>query len=298
MTAGTVLRQLLDGDAPVVAPGAADGLSARLIEEAGFPAVYLGGGAMARSAGYPDVGLLQLAEVADRVEKVLDVIDVPLIVDADTGFGGLANLHRTARLLSRLGVAAFHVEDQVFPKRCGLLAGKEVVPTDEMCRRIEVARTALSGSDTLLIARTDAMSVEGFDAAFARARAYREAGADGLFFEGLSSRAQLEAVGRDIDGHKLLDLYPGPESPLPLAVDARPGVLAGLGFKLLVYPSDLQRVAIHAMRRALALLQRDGDTRAMAPDIVSMRERDAIVRTQHYLDLDAPARPGRPTEES
>lgn len=297
MTQGTRLRELLAGTEPVIAPGAADGLSARLIEAAGFPAIYLGGGAMARAAGCPDVGLLQMAEIAERLEKVLDATAIPVIVDADTGFGALTNLQRTARLFARLGVAAFHVEDQKFPKRCGLLAGKELVSTDEMCARIRVAKDAIAGSDTLLIARCDAMTVEGFDRTFERSSAYRQAGADMLFVEGLATREQLQAVGKGISGEKMLDLYPGAESPLPIELASQPRTLAGLGFRLIVYPSDLQRAAIRTMQRVLSTLARDGSTQAMKDDFVTMRERDALVRTEDYLTLDGAPASGRSDKE-
>lgn len=288
---GTRLRALLATGRPVLAPGAADGLSARMIENAGFEAIYLGGGAMARAAGYPDVGLLQLAEVVDRVEKVLDVTTVPLIVDADTGFGGLANLQRTVRLFARLGVAAFHIEDQVFPKRCGLLAGKEVIAVEEMCQKIRIARDALGGSDAVLVARCDAMLVEGYASTLARARAYIAAGADMLFVEGLSTREQLQAVGLGIPGLKMLDLYPGTESPLPRELASQPELLAQLGFGLLVFPSDLQRAAITAMQGVLEALRRDGSTHTLQSTFISMADRDRIVRTQEFLDL---GRDGRP----
>jgi 2-methylisocitrate lyase-like PEP mutase family enzyme len=281
----TRLKTLLERKAPVLAPGACDGLSARMIEAAGFEAIYLGGGAMARAAGYADVGLLQLSEVAERIDKILDVTELPLIVDADTGYGGLPNLRRTARCFARMGIAAFHIEDQVFPKRCGLLAGKEVVPLNEMVIKLDIARQALGASDTMLIARCDALSVEGFDRMLERACAYRAGGADMLFIEGLSSREQLQAVAHAVDGQKMLDLYPGPESPLPRALSTDTQLLASLGFALLIFPSDLQRAAIRGMQRVLETLLRDGSTAALADELVDMRTRDALVCTQDSLDL-------------
>ena len=285
MPQGHRLRQLLARDGPTLAPGAGDGLSACMIENAGFDAIYLGGGAMARCAGYPDIGVLQLGEFIERTEKVLDVTTLPLVVDADTGFGGLANLQRCARVFARLGVAAFHIEDQVFPKRCGLLAGKEIVPVAEMCQKIRVAKEALAAADTLLVARCDAMLVEGFAGTFDRASAYQQAGADMLFVEGLSNREQLRAIGQDIPGLKMLDLYPGPESPLPAELATQPQLLKDFGFSLLVFPSDLQRAAITAMQTVLQTLRRDGSTAAIKDAFVGMPERDGIVRTQQYLDL-------------
>ena len=284
MTQGKQLRQLLATQKPIMAPGAADGLSARLIQAAGFPAIYAGGGAIARVAGYPDIGMLQLAEVLDRVEKIVDVTSLPVIVDADTGFGGLANLQRTARSLSRIGVAAFHIEDQVFPKRCGLMAGKELISSGEMVQKIKIAKDAIAG-DTLLIARCDALTVEGFASTLERIALYMQAGADMLFVEGLSSIEQLMQVNQSVDCLKMLDLYPGPESPLPKKLLMHPDQLVEMGFHLLVYPSDMQRAAISTMNRVLQHLKTAGHTQAMANEFVSFSERDALVATNDYLNL-------------
>jgi 2-methylisocitrate lyase-like PEP mutase family enzyme len=282
-TPGSRLRALMgEGSLPVVAPGAFDGLSARLIELAGFRAVYASGGAIARAAGYPDIGLLDLGEVLDRIVKIVEATSLPVIADADTGFGGSANVQRTARMLMKAGVAAFHIEDQQFPKRCGALEGKSLVGVDEMCRKIRIARETADGSGVLVIARTDAVDTEDFDSAMRRALAYHEAGADVLYLESLESVEQVERVARELPGPKLIDMFWGGKTPF-----MTPSELARLGFSLMIVPNDLQRAAIRSMQKALSAIMRDGGTGSMADDMATMAEREEIVRTRAFLALDA-----------
>lgn len=275
------LSALMQGkDTPVVAPGAFDGLSARLVEMAGFSAVYASGGAIARAAGYPDIGLLDLGEVCDRMAKIVEATTVPVIADADTGFGGAANVRRTARLLAKLGVAAFHIEDQEFPKRCGALAGKKLISTDEMCNKIAIAKDAVASSGVLVIARTDAVDTEGFEQALERSHAYHEAGADVLFVEALETIEQVERVARELPGPKLIDMFVGWKLPF-----IAPERLGALGYQLMIVPNDLQRAAIRSMQRTLAILRRDGGTAAIADELVTMAEREQIIGTEEYLRL-------------
>lgn len=277
----TLLRQRLAADV-VVAPGAYDGMSARLVAAAGFPAVYASGGAIARAAGYPDIGLLSFTEVMDRVEKIVDASGLPVVADADTGFGGSANVERTVRIMERAGVAAFHIEDQSFPKRCGHLDDKSLVDVEEMCRKVHIARQTLSDPDALVIARTDAIAVEGFDAALARAQRYVEAGADMLFVEAPETREQIQAIAERLPGLKLINMFYGGKTPLvPLPE------LAAMGYRLVIIPSDLQRAAIHAMQAALAAIRQTGDSSALAERLTSFKEREEIVQTRRYLALDA-----------
>lgn len=277
----TLLRQRLAADV-VVAPGAYDGMSARLVAAAGFPAVYASGGAIARAAGYPDIGLLSFTEVMDRVEKIVDASGLPVVADADTGFGGSANVERTVRIMERAGVAAFHIEDQSFPKRCGHLDDKSLVDVDEMCRKVHIARQTLSDPDALVIARTDAIAVEGFDAALARAQRYVEAGADMLFVEAPETREQIQAIAERLPGLKLINMFYGGKTPLvPLPE------LAAMGYRLVIIPSDLQRAAIHAMQATLAAIRQTGDSSALAERLTSFKEREEIVQTRRYLALDA-----------
>ncbi len=281
MHPAVALRQLLAGDDVIVAPGVYDGLSARLARHAGFAAVYATGGGIARSMGYPDLGLLGLTEVIDRLAGIVEHAGVPVIADADTGYGNALNVRRAVREFARAGVAALHLEDQTFPKRCGHLDDKSLVPTAEMVQKLRAARDAAGAADLVLIARTDAIAVEGFDAALTRARAYAEAGADVLFVEAPTSEAQIETIARSLPGPKLLNMFEGGKTPLvPLAR------LRALGYRIVIIPSDLQRAAIRAMQEVLAAIQRDGNSRAVAGRMASFAEREAIVGTTDYLTLD------------
>ncbi|WP_313702351.1 oxaloacetate decarboxylase [Achromobacter sp.] len=278
---GARLRQHLS-DSIVVAPGAYDGLSARLVAAAGFSAVYASGGAIARAAGYPDIGLLSFTEVMDRVEKIVEASGLPVVADADTGFGGSANVERTVRTMERAGVAAFHIEDQSFPKRCGHLDDKSLVDAGEMARKVHIARQALADADTLVIARTDAIAVEGFDAAIARAELYLKAGADMIFVEAPETLAQIRAIAERLPGLKLINMFYGGKTPLVPLPD-----LAAMGYRLAIIPSDLQRAAIHAMQATLQAIRQTGDSSALADRLTSFKEREEIVQTRRYLALDA-----------
>lgn len=281
LSPGARLRQQLSENI-VVAPGAFDGLSARLVAAAGFSAVYASGGAIARAAGYPDIGLLSFTEVMDRVEKIVDASGLPVVADADTGFGGSANVERTVRMMERAGVAAFHIEDQSFPKRCGHLDDKSLVDAGEMARKVHIARQTLADADTLVIARTDAIAVEGFDAAIARAELYLKAGADMIFVEAPETLAQIRAIAERLPGLKLINMFYGGKTPLVPLPD-----LAAMGYRLAIIPSDLQRAAIHAMQETLRAIRLTGDSSAMAERLTSFKEREAIVQTGRYLALDA-----------
>ncbi|HET6873168.1 MAG TPA: isocitrate lyase/PEP mutase family protein, partial [Acidimicrobiales bacterium] len=195
------LRRLLAGDGPVVAPGAYDALSARLIEDAGFPAVYMTGfGTAASLLGRPDIGLVSSSEMIDHARRIAGCVAVPVIADADTGYGNPINVLRTVREYERAGVAGIHLEDQVMPKRCGHLTGKVLVPVEEMTAKIRAAVAARSDPDFVLIARTDARAVEGLDAAIRRASSYLEAGADVLFVEAPESEDEVETIARTFAG--------------------------------------------------------------------------------------------------
>ena len=281
MRATTSLRALLKGDAIVVAPGVYDPLSALLARDAGFAAVYATGGGIARSMGFPDLGLISMNEVTDRLAGIVEHAGVPVIADADTGYGNALNVRRTVREFERAGVAALHLEDQTFPKRCGHYDDKSLVPIEEMVQKLRAARDAAQDPDLVLIARTDAIAVEGLDAALARAEAYAAAGADVLFVEAPASEAQIETIARSVAGPKLINMFEGGKTPLvPLAR------LQALGYRIVIVPSDLQRAAIRAMEEVLAVMRRDGNSRAVADRMASFAERETVVRTREYLDLD------------
>lgn len=275
---------LLSQDAPLMAPGAFDGLSAKLVERAGFSAIYASGGAMARAAGYPDIGLMGLTEVVDRLRTMVEVTSVPVIADADTGFGGTANVQRTVRLFEQAGVAGFHLEDQAFPKRCGHLDGKDLVSTEEMAQKIRVAKATLIDQDLLLIARTDAIAVEGFEAAIERGRAYLAAGADMIFVEAPETIEQIEAIAKAIPQPKLINMFYGGKTPLVPYSQLRQ-----LGYRLVIIPSDLQRAAIHAMQRTLRAIREHGDSSSLSMRLASFQEREEIIETAKFLRLDRPA---------
>lgn len=277
----TSLRQLLKGEGIVVAPGVYDGLSARLVGPAGFHAAYATGGGIARSMGYPDLGLLSLREVIDRVALIVEHAAVPVIADADTGYGNALNVRRTVREFERAGVAALHLEDQVFPKRCGHYDDKSVISTAEMVQKLRAARDAAADPDLVLIARTDALAVEGLEPAIDRALAYAAAGADVIFLEAPGSEAQIETIARAVPFPKLINMFEGGKTPLvPL------GRLEELGYRIVIIPSDLQRAAIRAMQDVLAAMRRDGNSRAVADQMATFAEREAVVGTPEYLDLD------------
>jgi 2-methylisocitrate lyase-like PEP mutase family enzyme len=277
----TKLRQLLASGRSVVAPGVFDGLSARLTEQAGFTAVYASGGAIARSAGIPDLGLLSLSEIVTRLEMIADAVAVPVIADADTGYGNALNVQRAVRAFERTGVAALHLEDQTFPKKCGHYEDKGLVPVAEMTQKLKAARDALSDQDFIVIARTDAIAVDGFAAALDRAGAYDEAGADVIFVEAPTSEEEIAAVARRFPGWKLINMFQGGKTPLlPVAR------LEALGYNIVIIPSDLQRAAIRAMQRALECIARDGSTAAMTVDMASFKEREAVIDTAGYVARD------------
>lgn len=244
------LRQLLS-DGIVVMPGAINALTARLIEHEGFDAIYLSGAVLANSVGgVPDVGLMTLTEARDHATHVAGVTSIPILADADTGYGGSENAARTVRVLESAGVSGLHLEDQEFPKRCGHLEGKQLVPVEEMCEKIAAAAAAKNSADFLLLARTDARSVVGYDEAVRRAEAYLKAGADGIFPEALQSREEFERFARDVDTILLANMTEFGKSPY-LAVDE----FAAMGYRIVIFPVTLQRVAMKAVQEALQTIR-------------------------------------------
>jgi 2-methylisocitrate lyase-like PEP mutase family enzyme len=231
--------------------------------------------------GYPDLGLLGLTEVAERLSVIVEHAGVPVIADADTGYGNTLNVRRTIREFERAGVAALHLEDQTFPKRCGHLDDKTVVPVGEMVQKLRAARDAATDPDLVLIARTDALAVEGLDRAIERALAYAGAGADVIFIEAPTSEAQMETIARRVTAPKLLNMFEGGKTPL-VPLDR----LQALGYRIVIIPSDLQRAAIRAMQDVLVAIRRDGNSRTLAERMATFTEREAIVGTAEYLSRD------------
>jgi 2-methylisocitrate lyase-like PEP mutase family enzyme len=281
VSAATKLRAQFASGRIAVAPGAYDGLSARLVEQAGFPAVYASGGAIARSTGVPDLGLMSVSEIVDRVASMVDVVSVPIIADADTGYGNALNAQAAARAFERAGVAAFHLEDQSFPKKCGHYDDKSLVPVGEMVQKLKAVRDALHDPDFVVIARTDAIAVEGFNAALDRAAAYHEAGADMLFVEAPTNEDEIATIAKSVPGWKLINMFEGGKTPLLPA-----SKLEAFGYQLVIIPSDTQRAAIKAIQRVLAAIAHDGSSASMRGDMVSFKEREMLIDTASYLDRD------------
>ena len=281
MTPARQLRELILNHPPVVAPGAFDGLSARLVEQAGFAAVYATGGGIARSTGIPDLGLMSLDEIVKRLETMVEVTQIPLIADADTGHGNALNAQKTARAFERVGVAGFHLEDQVFPKKCGHYDDKSIVPQREMTQKIRAVKDALHDPDMVLIARTDGLAVEGYGPTLERAHAYMEAGADAIFVEAPTSEAQIEQIAKDLPQPKLINMFHGGKTPL-MPVDR----LGELGYSVIIIPSDTQRAAIKGMQDVLEAIREDGHSAAMQERMVTFKGREAVIGTDEYTALD------------
>ena len=249
------LRDLLERPDLVIAPGAYDALSARLVEQAGFDAVYMTGfGASASLLGRPDVGLLSFAEMVDHARRLVQAVRVPVIADADDGYGNALNVMRTVREYEAAGVAALHLEDQVAPKRCGHLEGKDVIPAEEMVEKVQAAVQARRDPALVIIARTDARAVEGLDAALDRAARYRDAGADMLFVEAPESEREIVAIAEAFpDTPLLFNAIDGGRTPL-----LEPDRLRELGFRLILWPVTALLAAAGAVREALAELRTGG----------------------------------------
>lgn len=247
--------------------------------QAGATALHASGGAIARAAGQPDLGLLGLAEMSARIAEIAEIVEgaagAPVIADADTGHGGLLNLAQTVRRFAQLGVAALHLEDQPFPKRCGLLEGVQVVLRAEMLARLRAARAACPPGGPRLIARTDALKAEGEEAALARMAAYIGAGADIAFLEGLEDAGAIHRAAARLAPVPLLFNASMSARGLPMGL----GDMAALGVRIVIYPGDAQRAAISGMARAFATVLRDGDSRAIAGGLAPSALRDEVVGT-------------------
>ena len=275
------LRTLVETKQGLVVPGAYDGISARLVQQAGFPAVYMTGyGTAASRLGLPDLGFAGLAEMADHARNLAAVLDVPLIADADTGYGNALNVRRTVQMYEAAGVAALHIEDQVTPKRCGHLSGHQVIPRGEFAGKIRAAVDARTDPDLLVIARTDAISAVDFDEALRRGEAAAKAGADVLFIEAPRDEAQVERVARTFDTPLLYNYAPGGRSPLlPIAR------LRALGFAIVILPVDTLLVAVQAIRAFLAEVRAHDDVRALADRYMPFREFNELIGVTAQLGL-------------
>lgn len=278
------LRALLQsGDLPLLLPGAPNALTARVIEEAGFEAAYVSGAGVTNTfLGMPDLGLMSVTELTSHVAAMADAVEIPLVVDADTGFGSALNVGRTVRALERAGAAAIQLEDQVAPKKCGHFVGKEVVSIDEMVGKIKAAVDAREDDDLVIVARTDALAIEGIGPACERANVYREAGADVLFVEAPTTLEQMREITSSVSGSHVANMVEGGLTPI-LSRDE----LAELGFSVALYANAAMRGAVRGMREVLGHLAKHGDTSEAAELMISWQDRQALVRKPEFDALDA-----------
>ncbi len=280
MSSAARLRARIDEGGILVVPGVYDGLSARIATAAGFEAIYCSGGAVARSTGVPDFGLLTMTEVLARLREVVDSTDLPVIADADTGYGNALNVIRTVREFEHLGAAAIHLEDQAAPKKCGHYSGQELISAEEMVQKLRAAID--TRREMLIIARTDARGQAGLEEAIRRGRMYADAGADIVFIEAPTSREEIETIARSFTKPLLINMFEGGRTPLIPA-----GELAAMGYRLMIVPSDLQRAAIRAMQVTAEALRRDGSSAAVRDQLAPFAERDAIVNLAGWTELDS-----------
>ncbi|XAH25581.1 isocitrate lyase/PEP mutase family protein [Xylophilus sp. GW821-FHT01B05] len=277
------LRQLLQSGEIVMAPGAPDALAARLVQQAGFPAIYMTGfGATASRLGQPDIGLLSQTEMSTHARDMVRAVNIPVIADADTGYGGPSNIHRTVREYVQAGVAALHLEDQVAPKRCGQMAGIRLMDAQENVLRLRCALEARGSDPLLVIGRTDALPAAGIEEAVRRAHLYQEAGVDLVFVDGIKKIAEVEAVARAVQGPKVVSIVDGNETTVLTAQD-----LQDMGFSLVFYAVTALFSAAKAMADALAALRRDGTPRGSAQALLSYAKFSDLVGLAQHQELDS-----------
>jgi carboxyvinyl-carboxyphosphonate phosphorylmutase len=283
MKTTSALRQLLRQPGIIVAPGAYDCLTAKIIEREGFPVVYMtGAGTAVTRVGKPDLGFVSLTEMLANASAIASTISVPLIADADTGYGGALNVYRTVQEYEKAGVAALHLEDQAFPKRCGHLDGKEVVPLAEMVVKLRAAGDARTDEDFVIIARTDALAVTGLDDTLRRCAAYAEAGADVLFVEALRTQEEIDRVRREVDVPLLYNFVEHGKSPLiPVAQ------LEALGFKIVIFPGSLMLSVYTLAQRILREIRQHGTTASLLGEMESVVDLFNLMGMQEVLALDA-----------
>jgi 2-methylisocitrate lyase-like PEP mutase family enzyme len=282
MTPRKKLKNLLSKSDYTIVPGAYDTLTARLVQLAGFDAVYLTGGGFSRASGYPDLGLLTLPEITQWIARTVEAVEIPVIADMDTGYGNAINVVRSVRDYEKTGVAAFHIEDQVSPKKCGHYEGKQVVSRAEMVGKIKAAVDTRRDADMVIIARSDARAIEGLSAAIERVNAYLEAGADVGFVEAPQSAEELAAIPKALRKPALANIFEGGKTP-PLPARE----LEAMGFRIGIYPSQTHRAAIAAAKRVLAVLKRDGDTAAIEHELATFNDREEAVDARRWREIES-----------
>jgi methylisocitrate lyase len=280
----TELRRLLSRDKIIVAPGAYNALSAKLVEQAGFSAIYMtGAGIAANLLGVPDIGLTTMNDVLDTAKNIVNVTNIPVICDTDTGYGNALNLMRTVREFERIGVAAIQIEDQVAPKKCGHIEGKRLVSKEEMVKKIEAFNYSKESTDFVLIARTDAIAVHGFDDAIDRARSYASAGADVIFIEAPRTIEEMKLIPKLLEGIPLLVniVEGGGKTPILPVKD-----LESMGFRIAIFPISTWVSAVKAIQRVLKILKEDGSTRKFSEHMVSFQEMFELVGLSQFRALE------------
>jgi 2-methylisocitrate lyase-like PEP mutase family enzyme len=279
VTAASRLRERLAADGLVVCPGVVNALFARQAERAGFEALYATGAGIANAhLGVPDLGLLTMSELLEIDRRIALSVEVPVIADADTGYGGALNVFRTVREFAAAGLAAVQIEDQVNPKRCGHFAGKQVVGLEEMLERLVAATEARGDGDVVLVARTDARATHGLDEALRRATAFVEAGADLVFVEAPETLDELRLIPREVPAPVLINVVEGGRTPVP-----EPGELEAMGYRVALYANAALRVAAAATERALAVLRRTGGTAGL--EMLGWDARQALVDLDGWSGL-------------
>ncbi len=281
-TPGSILRDLLKSPEILIAPGAHNAFTTRIIEQSGFKAVYMtGSGAAMDLLGLPDLGLLTMSEMVAHARNIVQATSLPVIADADTGYGNALNVMRTVREYEGAGVAGLHIEDQVAPKRCGHFSGKEVISREEMIGKIKAALDSRRDQNLLVIARTDARAVLGLQEAIERGVAYAEAGADMIFVDAPESAEELSLIARSIPAPLMANLSEGGKTPLLSAKE-----LQDMGYKLVIYPRSAAGAAAKAIQELMAVLKRDGTTEKYLDRIISFEGRNQITGLAYYRELD------------
>lgn len=283
MNPAAVLRHALTRPGILVAPGAYDALTARLIEEAGFAAVYLTGSGVAyTSLAAPDLGLVSGADMVRKVWEIAGAVGLPVIADGDTGYGNALNVRRTVREYERAGAAAIQLEDQVFPKKCGHYDNKVVITAGEMAAKIKAACDARVDSDFVIVARTDARDPLGLEEALRRANLYAQAGADVVFVEAPRSVEEMRQITAAVDRPCLANMVEGGKTPLLSAAE-----LQQIGYRLVIFPNSLTRAVVRIAREVLTAIRRDGTTAAIRDRMVDFHELQRTVGLEHALELEA-----------
>ena len=276
-------RACMDLRDAMILPGAANALTARIIEEQGFGAIYVTGAGIANTyLGAPDIGLVTLTELVGAVSAISEITDLPLVVDIDTGFGNSINTQRTVRLVERAGAAAMQIEDQVFPKKCGHFGGKSVIPLEEAVSKIKAALDARENANTLIIARTDVRAIHGLEAALDRAEAFIEAGADMTFVEAPTSYEEMQMITSRLSVPQVANMVVGGKTPLTSQAD-----LARLSFSMVLYANTPLQAAMRAMSDVLGVLKAKGDVSGVIDKLAGFKERQHLVGKESYDALEA-----------